>query len=230
MALLRQKIPEKVREKLEKAFCKAFEAVFEYGDDIIEKSYARDREKRRFMARDLNFIMDGDSKSLRGIENSGSLSDWANTVLTTVEGVGLGALGVGIPDIILFVAMLLRGVREAAAQYGRHPDSDSEKILTLCLLETVMLSGAEWERADSRVEQMLSGAEIIPVNPQAAEVQLRRTAAAFATDLLVLKFIQGLPVVGLVGGFSNPVYYRRVMSYVRLKYERRYILDAMGRS
>ena len=42
-------------------------------------------------------------------------------------------------------------------------------------------------------------------------------------ELLSLKFIQGLPVVGIVGGAANPVYYARVLKYVRCQYEKRYL-------
>ena len=53
--------------------------------------------------------------------------------------------------------------------------------------------------------------------------QLRQTAQTFALDMLALKFIQGLPLVGVLGGAANPVYYHRVMRYVQLKYHKRYL-------
>lgn len=34
-----------------------------------------------------------------------------------------------------------------------------------------------------------------------------------------------LPVVGVIGGLGNPVYYRRILSYVQLKYQKRYLLE-----
>ena len=226
---LKSIIPDKAAEKLEWAFCKAFGAVFEYGDGIIDKTYLKEKESRRFMERDLAFIQEGSSPALRAMSESGARSDGLNMLLTTLEGVGLGALGIGVPDIVLFVAMLLRGMREAAAQYGRSVDSNSEKLLGLCMMEAAMLSGADWEERDGLVERMLIAPENYPPKPELIDEQLRRTAAVFATDLLVLKFIQGMPVVGLIGGFGNPVYYHKVMSYVRLKYERAYIREAMQR-
>ena len=42
--------------------------------------------------------------------------------------------------------------------------------------------------------------------------QLKNTGTAFAMDMLAAKFIQGLPVVGIVGGLSNPIYYKRILS------------------
>lgn len=54
--------------------------------------------------------------------------------------------------------------------------------------------------------------------------QLQHTSDAFAMDMLLMKFIQGLPVVGIVGGLANPVYYQRIMNYVKQKYRKRYLL------
>lgn len=92
-----------------------------------------------------------------------------------------------------------------------------------------MLSGSDWVERDEAIERMLEDSALIPGDPESAEAQLERTAAAFATDLLVMKFIQGLPIVGALGGLGNPLYYRRVLSYARLKYERAYIREAMSR-
>jgi len=59
---------------------------------------------------------------------------------------------------------------------------------------------------------------------QQIEKQIKETASAFAVDMLLLKFIQGLPVVGVIGGAANPVYYNKVIKYVQLKYRKRYLL------
>ena len=42
--------------------------------------------------------------------------------------------------------------------------------------------------------------------------------------MLLLKFIQGLPVVGILGGAANPLYYHKITAYTQLKYRRRYLL------
>ena len=51
---------------------------------------------------------------------------------------------------------------------------------------------------------------------------------AFAMDMLAAKFIQGLPVVGAFGGLSNPVCWKQVMTYVQLKYRKRYLMGKTG--
>ena len=56
------------------------------------------------------------------------------------------------------------------------------------------------------------------------KLQLGHTSDAFAVDMLLAKFIQGIPVVGVIGGLTNPVYYRKILKYVKLKYRKRYLL------
>ena len=68
--------------------------------------------------------------------------------------------------------------------------------------------------------------ELLLVEKQ--ENQIKATASAFAVDMILLKFVQSLPVVGILGGAANPVYYRKVMNYVRLKYHKRYLLKQKG--
>ena len=65
-----------------------------------------------------------------------------------------------------------------------------------------------------------------PHTPTEAEMkeQMQHTADAFAVDMLVSKFIQGIPVVGVVGGLTNPMYYRKTQLYVRLKYQKRFFM------
>ena len=69
-------------------------------------------------------------------------------------------------------------------------------------------------------------AMVIPAEEDIAD-QIEQTADAFAVDMLVMKFIQGIPLVGAVGGLSNPYYFMKIMEYVRLKYHKRYRLEKM---
>ena len=117
MDALKGKIPDSVREKLEWAFCKGFSAVFEYGDDVIEKTIDTKGQRRRFIGRELGFIMEGSSASLSAFEISGLKSDGLNMLLTTAEGVGLGLLGV-VPEDQAVIACGNRGTVMALDTFG----------------------------------------------------------------------------------------------------------------
>ena len=102
-----------------------------------------------------------------------------------------------------------------------------EKIFILQMLEAAMLTGEVWvivnETVDTYIEQDV---HVIPED-DVVKQQIEKTADAFATDMLVTKFIQGLPIVGILGGATNSVYYHKVMSYVQLKYRKRYLRGKM---
>ena len=57
--------------------------------------------------------------------------------------------------------------------------------------------------------------------------QMRDTADALAMEMLCIKFIQGAPIVGAVAGLSNAVYFQKIIGYVKLKYQKRYLLGKL---
>ena len=131
-------------------------------------------------------------------------------------------MGIGLPDIVLFISVILRGTYETAVQYGFAYDVPEERMYILKLLETSMSKGESWTVHNAEIDNYF-----IPesgVQETEIQEQIKCTADAFAVDMLLAKFIQGLPVVGMIGGISNPVYYRRIMYYVQLKYRKRYLL------
>lgn len=55
------------------------------------------------------------------------------------------------------------------------------------------------------------------------EELIRTTANILAEAMLTAKFIQGMPVVGLVGGVVNYRLIRKIGKYAKLKYKKRYL-------
>ena len=115
---LEKKVPEKVYRSLETAFSKAFSVVFTQGVGVIEKTYNRQNLEETHSVQDYAVQVKGGRKELKQVKRNAGRSGLANTALTTVEGIGLGALGFGLPDIVVFVGMLLKGVYETALSYG----------------------------------------------------------------------------------------------------------------
>ena len=220
---LESRIPEKVYTGLESAFCKGFGLVFDQGRAVIEKGYNKEEIQADHSIRDFAVQVKGGRKELKQMHKSAKQSDLRNLAVTTVEGVGLGALGIGMPDIVLFLGTLLKGVYETALNYGFGYESRQEQILILRMMQTALSTGEDWEKRNAQVDEMLT-LETVGITEEDFKQQLKETASAFAVDMLLLKFIQGLPVVGIIGGAANPVYYSRVMKYVQLKYRKRYLL------
>lgn len=221
-AELEAKIPEKVLISLQAVFKKAFEIIFDKGTEIIEKTYKKEEIQKDFLVRDYALDLDLNQKDLRMLNASAEMSNLMSLVVSAMEGVGLGALGIGLPDIVLFVSVILRGCYQTALQYGFSYDAPEEKYFILTVLEGSMLKNEMWDTCNDLVNIMLVSPPV-PTEEQMAE-QLRHTSDAFAMDMLLMKFIQGLPIVGIVGGLANPVYYQRILNYVKLKYRKRYLL------
>jgi len=224
---LESRIPEKVYAGLESAFCKGFGLVFDQGRAIIEKGYNKEDIQADHSIRDFAVQVKGGRKELKKMHKSAKQSDLLNLAVTTVEGVGLGALGVGMPDIILFLGTLLKGVYETALNYGFDYESRQEQIFILKMMETALSTGEDWANRNTEVDEMLT-LETVGITDEDFKRQMKDTASAFAVDMLLLKFIQGLPIVGVIGGAANPVYYSKVMKYVQMKYRKRYLLKQKG--
>ncbi len=219
---LEKKIPGKVRESLEKAFVKAFEMVFTKGTSVIEKSYHKEEISKEHKIHDYAIRERGKRKDFQALHSTVRKSEFANTAAAFVEGAGLGILGIGLPDIVLFVGMLFRGVYQTAAKYGFDYEDELEKVFILKLMETSLLTGEDWEKENGEVEIFLQNVVSEP-SEEDLKRQMEKTAEVFAMDMLVMKFVQSFPLVGLVGGMGNPYYYRKIMDYAGVKYRKRYL-------
>lgn len=225
---LEQRVPQKIRTSFESGFRKGFTIVFASGRPIIEKSYRKEELKASHAVHDYAMQIKGGRKEWRQLRREAKQADWLNLAATTAEGVGLGALGIGLPDIVLFLGMVLRGIYETALHYGFDYEERWEQLLILKMMAAALSTGEDWERRHSELDALLK-VQAQEVSGQTFADQLDQTASVFAVELLTLKFVQGLPVVGVLGGAANPLYYARVMKYVRCQYEKRYLQKQLNR-
>ena len=107
---LEQKIPEKVYTGLETAFCTGFSLVFKHGRKLIELTYKKETLKQEHILRDQAVQTEGSRRDFKQMQKNVRNAGLKNMAATTAEGMALGALGVGMPDVVLFLATLLKGV------------------------------------------------------------------------------------------------------------------------
>ena len=221
--MLEQKVPEKVYAGLNSAFCKGFSLVFRHGRKVIELTYKKDKLQQKHTLQDDGFREQGRRKDIRILQKNARSANSLNVAVTTLEGIGLGALGVGMPDIVLFLTTVLRGVYETALHYGFGYESRFEQMLILKMMAASLSAGGDWFSRNREVNDWLR-LDSRDISEEEFEKQIQMTAKVFAVDMLLLKFVQGLPVVGVLGGAANPFYYNRILRYIQLKYKRRYLL------
>ena len=213
-----ERVPDKALEALKKGFDFAFRTVFNRGTNVIgaltfDTGNKYDKEA------------DEENSLLTLLKKSPAFRNSVNSLLTTAEGVALGSLGIGVPDMVLWTGMLLKGVYEEAESHGYSYESVEEKFFILKILEASMRTGEDFDRLNHEIEmEMVNTAHVIPDAVDVDE-QIDKTSDAFATDMIVTKFIQSIPVVGIAGGLTNPIYYNRVIRYVNLQYRKRKIFD-----
>ena len=226
---LEQKIPVKIYDNLRAAFCKAFSVVFEQGTGIIEKTIRKDQLEKDYEIQNYAIGIKGTRKELKQLRKKAGASGVRDMAVTAAEGIGLGVLGIGLPDIAVFTGFILRGIYETALQYGFTYDATEEKLLILKMMETSLSRGEEWVRVNAEVDRILAKEWHGDHAEDDVTQQIRRTADVFALDMLLAKFIQGLPLIGIVGGAGNPVYYGKVIRYAQLKYHKRYLQEKLDK-
>lgn len=211
-----EKVPSKLQSALEGAFVKAFEKIFLQGTGIIEKTFDKTRlglefEKNNYIADKLQT-----NKSLKGVDKPSKASNRINGAIATASGIGLGVLGMGLPDIPIFVATMLKGVYEIATSYGFTYDSEKEKIYILRLIRTALCQDKKREE----YSLLLDSCDCQNTDLQG---EIAITARVLSNAMLVEKFVQGLPIVGVIGGYFNYTTYKKVAKISAIKYKKRYL-------
>ena len=219
---LKDKVPGKLRETMDAAFRKAFSLLFEKGTGVIEKTCARPRREYDFQVRQYAADLREDKKALRAFPKAAGAAGRKNLLLSGVEGVGLGLLGIGLPDIPLFTGVLLKSVYEIALSYGCGYETPEERIFVLRVISGALSRGERLLETDRALNGYMEAGQWAAEDTVEAEID--RTAGCLSGELLYMKFLQGVPLVGAVGGAWDAVYLNRVQAYARLKYYRRFLL------
>lgn len=218
MQKISEKVPEKLEGALKTAFRKAFEFVFEKGTGVIEKTYDKEKQAQSFQINEYAAWVRKDKKSIRAFSKQAGSGRTKNLLLSGASGAGLGILGIGIPDIPLFTAVLLKSIYEIALSYGCSYETEAEQCFILKVIETALLHGERLEQANLELNEWMESKAAFETD---RKEQIARTSDALAEALLYMKFVQGIPVVGLAGGMADAVYLKKITDYADLKYKRR---------
>lgn len=232
-----KKVPTTLQNTLETAFNKAFITVFDKGAALIEKTYNKEKqqniykENEKLMGKEIF-----DAKLVKKFERQAKRTAAKNLAITSVEGVGMGLFGVGLPDIPVFVSVLLKSVYEIAISYGFEYTTDREKLFILKMIDTSLKSGNVLRTKDAELNHLIEryhteereSGEVDDMAEFVTELQIVRqiddSAKALSHALLYGKFVQSMTIVGVVGGTADVTCLKRVTDYAKLKYKRRFLL------
>lgn len=220
---LEEKIPEKLQSTLDAAFEKAFGLIFDKGTAVIEKTYKKDELEKEYKINAYTDELRKSKKTLHTFSKKAAGRGRVNLLLSGVSGVGMGVLGIGIPDIPVFTGMLLKSVYEIALSYGYEYESEKERAYILLLIQGAVSYGEQVKAIDEKINDYIDHGRFSGVYDK--NEQIKATAASLSKELLYMKFLQGIPVVGAVGGLYDAVYMKRITQYANLKYRRRFLLE-----
>ena len=220
--MLEKKIPAGLQNTLDKAFFKAFQMVFEKGTGVIEKTYNKEEMKKAYQINEYAAKVHGNKKSLKVFSGRAIGAGAGNLLLSGAAGVGLGVIGVGLPDIALFTGLMLKGIYEIALNYGFEYEDEEEKKFILLLIRGALSHGKELYSINEELNFYMDYGAY--AKARSMEESIQSAAGCLSGELLYMKFLQGIPVVGAVGGAYDAIYMKQVMEYAELKYRRRFYL------
>ena len=222
-SLAEDRVPKGIQSKLNEAFCKAFQVIFDRGMPAVERTINRRGIENRWEENIHHAQILRDTSSIRNITREATKDSMRGMLLSGASGVGLGVLGIGLPDVPVFAGMIMRDVCTRALNYGYHYDSDEEKYFILLLIRGAFVFGRELEDLNEKANRFLKTGQI-PVNTS-LENEVKLTSQAISAEILTSKFLQSLPVVGMVGGAYDMLYMSWIAEYTDLKYRKRMLHD-----
>ncbi len=217
-----QYIPKTLDKTLDTAFCKAFQLIFENGTGFIEKTYNKERMQQDFKVNEYSADLRNDKKSIKKFGKMAFGSKVFNMAVSTAEGAGMGLFGMGIPDIPVFISVILKSIYETALHFGFGYETEEEQVFILKLIETALCHGDRLIDGDMEINGWIEPGGMPFLTDK--KTQIEKTSGILANEMLYLKFIQGIPVVGIAGGISDVIYQKKITDYAVLKYKRRFLM------
>ena len=206
---IESKIPEKLMETMDAAFYTAFHVIFKRGTGLLGKTIPEKRLRADRYIKEYYLGKDPDARSVRAFHKSAVLSGAATTAMATAEGCALGLAGMGLPDIPI--------------RYGFAYDTPQERYYILLLLSAALTRGPERAAFSRRADDFGRSVDHGEGPWFDLDTQMRETSKALSNAMLVVKFIQGTAIVGVVGGACNFSASRKVTEVANLKYQTRFL-------
>ncbi len=219
-----KKIPKQMDDMFQKAFESGFLFLFEKGTPLIEKSYQTEKAAMKF---EINqFILDKSfsKANLRRFHRQANRSIMKNHALSSIEGTVMGFFGIGLPDIPVFLSVILKSIYEIALSYGFEYQSKVEQMYILSILCATLTTNDE-KRMFSRQCDLIGSYidQKIQYLSYDVEEMIKVTSRKLASQVVFSKFIQGLPIVGISGGVTNYQLLHRITDMANIKYQKRFL-------
>lgn len=217
MDRIEEQIPDKLKNTLDLAFYKGFQLVFEKGNKYIEMTYSKDNIQLQYDLNNYAVERRLSKKHIKNVDKLANKSNMLNTTISVAEGTILGLLGIGLPDIPLFISVIMKTIYEIALSYGFDYESEQEKRYILLLICAAMSKDEKQKEFNNQLNLLEENITL--------EEQIKITSDILSYNLLTAKFIQGIPIIGAVGGLVNYTIINKIRKFASMKYKMRYLIQ-----
>ena len=162
-------------------------------------------------------------KNLKKIDKSASKKTIINKSITAIEGSALGILGIGLPDIPIYIGVILKSIYEISLNYGFEYSNSKERAFILNIICATVTSGEDRKYYFNKLDSIGNEIDNNKNYNYPIDEMLMETSKKISTYMLTSKFIQGLPIVGVVGGVTNLITLQDITTIAKLKYKKRYL-------
>ncbi len=222
---LKEKVPKKLEKTLQKAFLKAFDIVFLKGTNIIEKSFSKEKILEEYYKDEEAVNLNAQKKELKELSLKSSKKSNINILASSLKGAGFGVLGIGPLDIPLFLAQILKAIYEISLSFGYDYKSDKEKLFILFLIKTALLEDDTAILNNMTIDKLIRSD--LEYEKYTIDKEVLNVSNILCEKLLVSKFIQGMPLVGIIGGSYDGIFLEKILKFAKLKYYHRFLYESI---
>ena len=223
-SFIEYKTPEKVQITTEAIFQSAFEFIFEEGVDIIEKTYSKYKLQNEYENNKKEFNLKKTEKTLKKFDKSVKNSNSISAFLTGIKSTALGTFGVGMPDIPIFVAEIIRVVYSTALKYGYSYENENEKIFILSVIAFGLCETSQKQKYSDMCDDIAKSIETVENISITLKDMEYETSQILSKSICGLKLIQGVMVAGILSSAGNISIINNVSKSAYLKYKKRFIM------
>lgn len=216
---IEEKIPEKLEDTLNNAFTAAFKMVFQEGKVLIKKTYDETKLKEEYAQKRVGAQVQGDRSLIQRLRKPSEKRHLKSLGVAATEGIGLGILGIGLPDIPILIGNMIRTCTVSAQGHGIDTDRRDEQVYMLRLIRLAAMPTEERERANKALDALGDAIDAGRNAQLDLEAEIQETAERLSMTMLFSRFVMGLPVVGVAGGLYNPIIISQLHQLAEIKYE-----------
>jgi len=224
---IEQRIPDRIKDSLDMAFFKGFELIFEKGIEYVEKTYNRNKKlsyhDKNSTEQKWEKVKKSSKRYMKNLDKQVNISKLTNSSISAAEGAVLGLLGIGVPDIPLFIAVIMKTIHEIALSYGFDYKTEYEKAYVLLIICAAISKGDLKKEYNNQIEVLEIKLDEDAGTDVDLQEKMKTAAGILSEDILAAKFIQGIPVIGVIGCAVNYSIVSRIGEFAAIKYKKRYL-------